>query len=37
MATSLRKTKVKVNLLSGIDMLLMVEKRVRGGICPDIH
>ena len=30
---ALKKTKVKLDLLTGIDMLLMVEKGVRGGIC----
>ena len=30
---ALKKTKVKVDLLTDIDMLLMVEKRIRGGIC----
>ena len=29
----LKKTKVKLNLLTHIDMLLMVGKRIRGGIC----
>ena len=31
--TALKKTKVKLDLLSDIDMLLMVEKGIRGGIC----
>ena len=30
---ALKKTKVKLDLLTGIDMLLMVEQGVRGGIC----
>ena len=30
---SLKKTKGKLDLLSDIDMLLMVEKGIRGGIC----
>ena len=30
---ALKKTKVKLDLLTDIDMLLMVEKGVRGGIC----
>ena len=30
---ALEKTKVKLDLLTDIDMLLMVEKRIRGGIC----
>ena len=32
-----KKTEVKLELLTDIDMLLMVEKRVRGGICHPIH
>ena len=34
---ALRKTKVKLDLLIGIDMLLMVEKGIRGGICDSIY
>ena len=30
---SLKKTKVKWDLLTDIDMFLMVEKGIRGGIC----
>ena len=37
MASSLKKTKVKLDLLTDIDMLLMVEKGIRGGICHAIH
>ena len=33
----LRKTKVKLDLLTDIDMLLMVEKGIRGGICYSIY
>ena len=33
---SLKKTKVKSNLLIDIDMLLMVENGIRGGICHSI-
>ena len=33
----LKKTKVKLNLLTNIDMLLMVEKGIRGGICHSIY
>ena len=33
----LKKTKVKLELLTDIDMLLMVEKVIRGGICNAIH
>ena len=30
---ALKKTKVKLDLLTDINMLLMVEKGIRGGIC----
>ena len=33
----LKKTKVKLDLLTEIDMLLMVEKGNRGGICHSIY
>ena len=33
----LKKTKVKLELLTDIDVLLMVEKGIRGGICQAIH
>ena len=33
---TLKKTKVNLDLLNDIDMLVMVEKDVRGGICPSI-
>ena len=33
----LKKTKVKLELLTNIDMLLNVEKGIRGGICHTIH
>ena len=32
-----KNTEVKLELLTDIDMLLMVEKRIRGGICHVIH
>ena len=35
--TYLKKTKVELELLIDIDMLLMVEKGTRGGICQAIH
>ena len=31
--SSSKKTEIKLEVLSDIDMLLMVEKRIRGGIC----
>ena len=32
-----KRTKVKLDLLINIDMLLMVEKEIRGGVCHAIH
>ena len=34
---ALKKTEVKLELLTDIDMLLKVEKSIRGGICHAIH
>ena len=34
---ALKKTKVKLDLLTDIDMLLMVGKGIRGGICHSIY
>ena len=34
---ALKKTEVKLELLTDIDMLLMVEKGIRGGICHTIN
>ena len=34
---ALKKAKVKLDLLTDIDMLLMVEKDMRGGICHSIY
>ena len=34
---SLSKTKVELELLTNTDMLLMIEKGIRGGICQAIH
>ena len=35
--TALKKTNVKLYLLTDIDMLLMVEKGLKGGICHSIY
>ena len=35
--SAFEKTKVKLNLLTNIDMLLMVEKGITGEICHAIH
>ena len=35
--TCLKKTEVKLELLTDVDMLLMVEKGIRGGICHRIY
>ena len=37
MASIFEKTKVESELLTNIDMLLIVEKGIRGGICQAIH
>ena len=37
MASSFKKNKVKLDLLTDIDMLLIVEKCIRGGICHSIY
>ena len=34
---ALKRTRVKLDLLTDIDVLLMVEKRIRGGICHSIY
>ena len=34
---ALTKTKVKLDILTDIDTLLMVEKGIRGGICHSIY
>ena len=34
---ALKKTKVKLDLLTDIDMLIMVEQGIREGICPSIY
>ena len=35
--TCLKKTKIELELLTDIDLLLMVGKETRGGICQAIH
>ena len=35
--TALKKTKVTLDLSTAIDMLLMLEKGIRGGICHSIY
>ena len=35
--TALNRTKAALKLLINYDMLLMVEKGIRGGICHEIH
>ena len=37
MASSFKKTKVKLDLLTDIDMLLMVEKGITAKICHSIY
>ena len=37
MQPCLKKTEVELELLTKIDMLLMVEKSIRGGICHAIY
>ena len=37
MESSNKNIKVKIDLLTNIDVLLMVEKVIRGGICRAIH
>ena len=37
MQKTVKKTKVTLDLLTDIDMLLIVEKGIRGGICHAIH
>ena len=34
---ALKETKVKLDLTTDIDMLLMIEKGIRGGICHSIN
>ena len=34
---ALKKTKVRLDLLTDTDMLLMVEKGIRGGVCHSVY
>ena len=34
---ALKKTQVKLDLITDINMLLMIEKGIRGGICNAVH
>ena len=33
----IKKTGLKLELITDVDMLLMVEKRIRGGICHSVY
>ena len=37
MASSFKKTKVKLDLLNDINMLLIIEKRIKRGICYHLY
>ena len=37
MASNFKKTKIKLDLLTAINMLLMVENGIREGICHYVH
>ena len=37
MASNFKKTKIKLDLLTAINMLLMVENGIREGICHSVH
>ena len=37
MASTFKETNAKLDILTDIDMLLMVERGIRGGICQSIY
>ena len=37
MTNLLKKTEIRLELLTDVDMLLMVKKGIRGGMCHAIH
>ena len=37
MASSLKKTKLKLDLFTDMGILVMIKKSIRGGICHAIH
>ena len=37
MASMFKKTEEELELITNVDMLLMIEKGIRGGICHEIH
>ena len=37
MASLFKKSEVELELLTDVDMLLMVEKRIRSGMCQTVH
>ena len=37
MASMLKKTNVNLKLLTDVNMLLMIESTIRGGMCQSVH
>ena len=37
MASMLKKTNVNLKLLTDVNMLLMIESAIRGGMCQSVH